>query len=166
MAGLESLLERLVRRRVQFVVVGGYAAAAHGATLVTQDVDICCRFSPSNLLRLQEAVADLHPVHRMTPRRLPLALTEAACRGLKNLYLDTDLGQLDCLGSVLGLGGFEIVLKRSIRIKLPFGFCRILSLDALIVAKEAMDRPRDHAAAAELKALHSRRRPRGRSGTT
>jgi hypothetical protein len=157
MAGLESLLERLVRGRVQFVVVGGYAAVAHGATLVTQDVDICCRFSPENLLRLQGAVAGLHSVHRMTPRRLPLALTEATCRGLKNLYLDTDLGQLDCLGSVLGIGDFDKVLKRSTRIKLPFGFCRILGLDALIVAKEAMDRPRDRAAVTELKALRSRR---------
>jgi len=42
MPDLELLLARLVEFRVRFVVVGGYAAAAHGVTLVTQDIDVCC----------------------------------------------------------------------------------------------------------------------------
>ena len=46
-----------------FVVVGGYAVVAHGGTLVTQDLDVCCDFSADNLLRMQEALGDLHPVH-------------------------------------------------------------------------------------------------------
>jgi len=66
-----NLLQRLVRARVEFVIVGGYAGVVHGCTYVTQDVDICCGFSPANLLALQEAVSDLHPVHRMTPGRKP-----------------------------------------------------------------------------------------------
>ena len=157
MAELESLLKRLIDHAVEFVIVGGYAAAAHGATLVTFDMDVCCRFSPDNLMRLQAALADLHPVHRMTPRRLPLSLTPANCVGLKNLYLATDWGQLDCLGAVAGIGGYEEALMGSEEIALQFGRCRILSLDALITAKRAMDRPRDREAVIQLEAIRERR---------
>jgi hypothetical protein len=64
-----DLLERLARAGVDFVIVGGYAGVVHGCTYLTQDVDICCDFSARNLLALQRAIADLHPVHRMTPGR-------------------------------------------------------------------------------------------------
>jgi hypothetical protein len=158
MPELESLLERLVRNRVAFVVVGGFAAVAHGVSLLTEDVDVCCRFTPGNLLKLQAALTDLHPVHRMTPARLPLALTPQTCAGLKNLYLDTDFGQLDCLGEVKGIGGYGKVYQRSLLVDMPFGPCRVLDIDALIRAKQAMDRPRDRAAIVQLRAIKERSR--------
>ncbi len=115
---------------------------AHGVTLVTRDVDICCRFSEANLMRIQEAFSDLHPVHR--PRTdLPLQLTPEQCSRLKNLYLKTDLGVVDCLGEVLGVGDFDEVLKNSIELELPYGNCRILDIDTLIKAKKAMNRNHD-----------------------
>ena len=156
MADLESLLERLIRHRVEFVVIGGFAAVAHGVSLLTRDIDICCRFAADNLMRLQTALADLHPVHRMTPVRLPLELTPRKCRGLKNLYLDTDLGQLDCLGSVLGVGAYDEVTEQSVEINLPGGRCRVLNIDALIAAKHAMGRPRDREAIFQLRAIKER----------
>ena len=158
MPDLESLLERLVQNRVAFVVVGGFAAVAHGVTLLTEDVDVCCRFTPANLLKLQVALADLHPVHRMTPARLPLALTPQSCARLKNLYLDTDYGQLDCLGAVKGIGDYSEVAQRSVLVDLPFGPCRVLDVDALIRSKEAMDRPHDRAAIVQLRAIKERSR--------
>lgn len=143
MGNFEDLLTRLIEHRVEFVLVGGFAATAHGSTMLTQDVDVCMRFSPDNLMRLNEALADLHPVQRMTPRRLPLRLTREMAASLKNLHLDTELGQLDCLGSVQGVGDFDAAKDQSIEVNLPAGPCRILSLDALIRSKEAMGRPRD-----------------------
>jgi hypothetical protein len=74
MQNLSELTRRLVEAQVEFVLVGGFAAVAHGVTLVTRDVDICCRFSEANLLRIQATLADLHPAHR-SRRDLPLALT-------------------------------------------------------------------------------------------
>lgn len=161
MDDLSSLLARLIQNQVDFVIVGGYAAVAHGCSLVTMDVDICCDFSAPNLMRLQHALADAHPIHRLTPQRLPLNLIPETCSGLKNLYLDTDLGQLDCLNSVLGIGAFSIVRQRSVVIDLPWGPCRILSLDALIEAKQALDRPRDQEAVLQLSAIRElqRRKP-------
>ena len=60
MQNLSELTRRLVEAQVEFVLIGGFAAAAHGVTLITRDVDICCRFNEANLMRLQKAFADLH----------------------------------------------------------------------------------------------------------
>jgi hypothetical protein len=157
MPQLETLLERLIAGRVQFVVVGGFAAVAHGVTLITEDIDICCPFTVANLLRLQRALDGLHPVHRMTPQRLPLVLSRANCDRFKNLYLDTDLGQLDCLSKVKGLGGYATVSHLSVKLNLASGACRVLRITPLIRAKLAMGRPRDLQAVAQLKAIKERR---------
>ena len=130
----------------------------YGCTYVTQDVDVCCDFSAPNLLTLQKALSDLHPVHRMTPGRRPLALTASNAREFKNLYLDTDLGPIDCLGEIQGLGGYEQVLRASVAIEIESRRLRILALDALIVAKEAMNRARDREAVRQLKAVRRLRR--------
>jgi len=155
-ADLTDLIGRLHREKLEYVIVGGFAAILHGGSVVTEDVDICCRFTAANLLRLQKALHDLHPFHRLTPRRLPLELTAARCRGLKNLYLQTDWGVVDCLGEVLGIGDYAAVRKQSIVVKLPFGNCRVLGLDALIKAKEAMGRPHDLQSVTQLKAIKAR----------
>jgi hypothetical protein len=164
MRSLKTLLGRLVKDDVDFVIVGAFASVVHGATLVTHDVDICCSFTSRNLLKLQRAIADLHPVHRLTPQQLPLELTPGRCRGLKNLYLKTDLGILDCLSEVLGLGNFAAVKKQSVIINMDFGKCRVLGLEALINAKRAMNRPRDREAIIQLEAIQTQRKTRhGRS---
>ncbi len=153
MTDLLALLEQLQRHNIDFVLVGGFAAVTHGATALTQDVDICCDFSIDNLLRLGRALADIHPVRRMTPQKLPLELTPESCKSLKNLYLDTDLGQLDCLSSVMGVGNYDQVRQSSCQISLPGGTCRVLDLDALIESKKAMNRPRDLEAVLQLETI-------------
>lgn len=155
MQNLSELMRRLVAAEVEFVLVGGFAAVAHGVTLVTRDVDICWRFNELNLMRIQKALADLNPVHRSRPE-LPLALTPQQCASLKNLYLKTDLGVVDCLGEVLGVGGFEEVSQHSVEIRLPFGTCRVLDLDTLIRAKEAMNRDHDRITVRQLLQIKKR----------
>jgi len=157
MQNLSELTRRLIEAQVEFVLIGGFAAVAHGVTLVTRDVDICCRFSEANLMRIQKALEALHPAHRLRPD-LPFALTPEQCAGLKNLYLKTDLGVVDCLGEVLGVGDFDSVLKHSIQLELPFGNCRILDLEALIRAKEAMNRDHDRITVRQLREIKRRQR--------
>ena len=152
MQNLSELTRRLISSQVEFVLVGGFAAVAHGVTLVARAVDICCRFSEANLMRIQKAFVDLHPVHRSQPD-LPLALTPEQCVSLKNLYLKTDLGVVDCLGEILGVGNFDEVLKRSVEVELPYGKCRILDIEALIRAKEAMNRDHDRITVKYLKEI-------------
>lgn len=75
---------------------------------------------------------------------------------LKNLYLRTDIGALDCLGEILGVGGFDEVLSHSIQIELPFGPCRILGIESLIRAKEAMNRDHDRISVRQLREIQKR----------
>jgi hypothetical protein len=156
MQNLSELVRRLISGDVEFVLVRGFAAVAHGVTMVTWDVDICCRFTETNLMRIQKAFADLHPVHRSRPD-LPLALTPEQCADLKNLYLKTDLGIVDCLGEVLAVGQFDEVAKHGIEIELPGGKCRVLDIEALIRAKEAMNRDHDRIAVKHLKEIQKRK---------
>jgi hypothetical protein len=150
----------LIRHSVEFVVVDGFAAVAHGATRLTQDIDVCCRFTLDNLMRLQDALSDLHPVHRMPPERPPLRLTPQTAAEFRNLYLETDWGQLDCLGEILGVGGFDEVLVQSVEVQLPGGPCRILAIDPLIRAKQAMGRDKDRETILQLRAIQERTRSR------
>jgi hypothetical protein len=152
--GFLNLIERLKKGGVKFVLVGGFAGVVHGCTYVTQDIDICCNFSADNLLTLQKALKDLHPVHRMTPQRLKLKLTVESCARLNNLYLDTDIGQVDCLASIDGLGDYEDVENFSELRDLGGGLrIRVLTIDSLIKARKAMDRPRDREAVLQLEAI-------------
>ena len=154
-----NLLRRLADAGVDFVVVGGFAGVAHGCTYVTQDIDVCCDFLPGTLLALQEALSDLQPVHRMTPGRKKLALTEQQCSHLKNLYLDTTMGQLDCLSFIDGLGDFEQVKQASELVEIEGMKMRVLSLDALIKAKKSMNRPRDREILLQLEAIKKLKNP-------
>jgi hypothetical protein len=151
-----QILERLNGARVEYVVVGGMAAVFHGVPLVTRDIDICLPLTEENLRRLEAALADLHPVHRQTPQRLPFSVAADYQRGLKNIYLRTDWGVLDCLGEIKGIGDFAAVLRRSLRVELPIGACRILDLEALIDSKSALDRPQDKLAVIHLKQIQQR----------
>lgn len=157
MQDLSELTRRLIEARVEFVLIGGFAAVAHGVTLVTRDVDICCRFNEANLMKIQRAFLDLHPVHRSRPD-LPLDLTPEQCSQLKNLYLKTDLGAVDCVSEVLGVGDFEKAWRQSMPVELPGGSCRILDLDALIRAKEAMNRDHDRITVRQLREIKKRSR--------
>lgn len=150
---LNRLIERLCDAGIDFVIVGGFAGMLHGSTLVTRDLDVCAVLGAENLVRLRAALGDLHPVHRMTPQRLSFLETPEPGLGMKNLYLETELGPIDFLGSILGIGDFERVRAASIEIELFGRRCRVISLQDLIQAKEALGRDKDLFAAKELRAI-------------
>ena len=81
----ETLLQRLNIYEVEFVIIGCICNVLHGVTLVTQDLDICCRFEPQNLRKLENALRDLNPLHRQTPQRIPFVLDPQLERELKKL---------------------------------------------------------------------------------
>ena len=69
------------------------------------------------------------------------------------MYLQTDLGKLDCLSEVAGVGNFDEVKKQSVVAQLSFGEYRFLNIDALIAAKKAVGRERDLDAVRRLTAI-------------
>ena len=89
----------------------------------------------------------------MTPGRKKLELTKDNCGTFHNLYLDTDIGQLDCLSFIDGIGNYEKVKEAAVPIEAENMQLFVLSLDALIQAKKAMNRPRDKEAILQLEAI-------------
>ena len=53
-----ALLDVLAEEGVEYIVVGGYAVAAHGFPRATKDIDICPQPSEGNLRRLAAALAE------------------------------------------------------------------------------------------------------------
>ncbi len=153
MVQLNRLIERLCDAGIDFVIVGGFAGVLHGSTLVTRDLDVCTVLSAENVTKLRATLCDLRPTHRMTPQRLSFLDTPEPGLGMKNLDLETELGPIDFLGSILGIGDFERVRAASIEIDLIGRRCRVISLQDLIQAKEALGRDKDLLAAKELRAI-------------
>lgn len=156
MASTLELLRRLTSQRVDFVLVGGMAAIAHGSSTVTEDADVCIRFDLPTLEALFRAVESLHPRQRMHPDRPPLGDSPAAFVGYKNLYLTTDEGVLDLLGDVLEVGSFDQVRANSEEFDLGGFSCRVLSLQALMTCKRALGRPKDHQVVEQLRLVQER----------
>jgi hypothetical protein len=138
---------------VEFVIVGGIAGSVHGSTQATFDLDICYSRDSDNLARLANSLSPFHPQLRGAPAGLPFIWdAETLQRGL-NFTLQTDLGDLDLLGELSGVGSYEQVRSASVIVTL-FGFeCAVLSLDGLIAAKRAAGRAKDKIILPELEAL-------------
>ena len=158
MVQLNRLIERLCDAGIDFVIVGGFAGVLHGSTLLTRDLDVCAVLSPENIAKLRLAFRDLQPTHRFTPQRLSFLETPEPGLDMKNLYLETELGPIDFLGAVLGIGDFERVRAASIEIELFGRRCRVISLQDLIQAKEALGRDKDLIAAKELRAIAEKKK--------
>lgn len=159
----QALLERLSRAGLDFVVIGGVCAVFHGVPAATFDLDVCCPLGEENLRRIRDALSSLHPRHRLTANKLPFEVSTSSFSMLKNLYLQTDLGALDCLSQVLGVGDFNEVKKRSVVATFSYGQFRFLDLDALIDAKRAVARERDLSTMHSLLAIKERREKQSNS---
>ncbi|HEV8542904.1 MAG TPA: nucleotidyl transferase AbiEii/AbiGii toxin family protein [Verrucomicrobiae bacterium] len=50
---IRKFTELLVSHKVEFILVGGYALAFHGAPRFTEDIDFLLRISPENAARVE-----------------------------------------------------------------------------------------------------------------
>ncbi len=91
MTDFGALLRALAEARVEFILVGGAAATAHGATRLTLDVDVLYRRSPENFQRLQAALALHHPYLRGAPAGLPFRWDADTIRRGLNFTLTTEV---------------------------------------------------------------------------
>lgn len=161
MTDFEALLRALVDAGVDFILIGGAAATAHGAARLTLDLDVVYRRSPANIERLAAALAPYQPYLRGAPPGLPFRFDAAAIQRGLNFTLVTALGDLDAFGEIIGGGDYDALLPHADAIEL-FGLCcQCLGLEKLIAVKRAAGRPKDLEAIAELQAvLEERRQPK------
>lgn len=154
---LSLLLERLAAGGIDFVVVGGYAAVLHGSSYVTQDLDVCAVLTEDSVGRLREVLKDVDPRHRMSPGKLSFLDEPPPGTALKNLYLRTRIGVVDVLTEVTGVGDYERLKAKAQSVSIGGHAVRLIALDDLIAAKEALARDKDLIVAKELRVIALKR---------
>lgn len=150
MENLNKLLKKLLESNIDFVIVGGFAGVVHGATQVTQDLDICLLIDDKKINALRQCLKDIHPKHRMLPQKPSFLEIPESTKNIKNIYLETDLGVVDIISEVTNVGDFKRVEKKSISVSLFGHNCKVISLDDLIEVKKNLGRAKDIALYHEL----------------
>lgn len=153
MKSLRTALKLLADGGINFVIVGGFAAVARGSLQITQDLDICYERTPENLRRLANVLAPYHPRLRAAPQDVPFVFDERTLTQGMNFTLETDLGDIDLLGELSGVGQFSEVVRDAISLPLFGESYRIASLETVIRSKRAAGRPKDLNSLPELEAM-------------
>ena len=150
----DPLLRALVGSRVEFVVIGGLAAQAHGSPLITEDLDICFDLDRDNLDRLASVLQDLAAIRRGMPDgvRLP-PLDRPALRASDLLTLRTRYGDLDLLARPEPGLDYQQIRSRAVRFSFDGLEVWIAALSDIIAMKRAAGRPKDLLAIEHLGAL-------------
>jgi len=150
-ARLSEILRLLAAHDVEFVVVGMTAGILQGAPVTTVDLDVVHRRSPENVARLLRVLDELDATYRHDPRHL--RPRESHLAGPGHQLLSTTHGDLDCLGAIDQGRGYEELVEQTVEMNLAGGLrVRVLSLPALIEAKERSGRPKDLAVLPVLRA--------------
>ena len=164
------IVEALARRGVEYLLVGGVAAAAHGAERLTGDADTVVRRTTENLAATAAVLRDLNAhlfVEGLSDdeaRELPVQIDALTLNRMKISTWRTDAGDVDVLVEIPARDGirltYEDLLPRAV--DAPYGADRIVvhiaSLDDIIASKQWANRPKDHDALPELLRLRDTNR--------
>jgi hypothetical protein len=153
-----EIFRTLAAHGLDYVVIGGYALAAHGVIRGTKDVDIYPDPRRANLKRLLAALQAMDAVvagiedfeSREWPVRLDL--DELAQRG--NWVLRTRYGRLDVMQSLEGIGDYATLRAEAVKPAIPGLDERetpwFAGLDDIVAMKRAAGRDQDLIDIAEL----------------
>ena len=148
-----QIIDALVAERVEFIIIGGAAATAHGSSRLTEDLDIVYSRSKENVGRLFRALEPFRPRLRGAPDNLPFRWDDETLRNGLNFTLSTSAGALDLFGEIIGGTTFQDLVADSIHINIFGSECLCLGLARLIEVKQDTGRPKDIEAVAELKVI-------------
>ena len=158
MSIIDEPLKLLGQYEVKCVIIGGVASTIYGCTILTNDLDVCYARDPKNLERLAQALQSVHAKLRNAPTDLPFLLDADTLRHGLNFTFSTDIGNLDLLGEVRGVGFYEDVVDASIAYELFGHSFPVIEIDKLILAKRTAGRPKDLIAVAELEAIREQQK--------
>ena len=139
----KAMLRALTGGGVQFIVIGGLAAQAHGSSSLTGDLDLCYERSRENLDRLAAVLRGLAAVRRGDPAFAAFPLDARALRAGDVFTRATSGGILDLLGSPDPGMTYETLLPNAIEIPVDGESVRVAGLDDLMAMKRAAGRPKD-----------------------
>lgn len=141
----EELIRRLLAAGIDFVVIGGLAAQAHGSTSITRDLDVCIPRDLMTLERLAVVLRDVAAVRRGLPVDAPPMppLDARTLRAGSLFTLDTAFGPFDLLANPDPGFDYETLRRSALSTTLLGMPVLFASLDDLIAMKRAAGRPKD-----------------------
>lgn len=151
----ESILLALADAEVEFVLIGGMAAVAQGVPYTTHDVDIVHRRTAKNIERLTEFLAKHDAIYRAQFGRRIMP-TAAHLAGPGTALTQTDLGQLDMLGTIADGRDYDALIDHAISLEIEGRMIRVLSLSEIVAIKRLSTHPKDQAQLPVLEATLAR----------
>ena len=160
-SGLLDILNALHDRHVEFVIVGGVAAALHGGSRVTFDLDVVPSLAPASWQRVVdllwtlgarpripeslERIRDVDQVRRWRREKGMLALNFRTADG--SIEVDLLVGESD---------GYDGLRQRAVQVTVDRRIFFVASIDDLISMKQRAGRPGDLLDIAELRDIRER----------
>ncbi len=141
-----DLARRLNRQGARYVLVGGYALAAHGLVRMTTDIDIAVAPDPDNNRRWVAALAGL-------PDGVAAELAgedDPFAGDLLHAIRINDEFTVDVMPSVAGVS-FAILEQHAEQLLIDGEPIPVLDLQGLLDTKQQSERPKDQADAALLR---------------
>ena len=152
-----AILEVLRRHGVQFVLIGGFAAAAQGSPLPTTDVDIVPASDRGNYARLSAALTELDAHLRAEGvEPLPFSHDADSLAAVQTWNLTTKYGDLDITALPTGTQGYDDLRRDALTISLRGVEVQLASLADIVRSKEAAGRDKDRRALPVLRELVAR----------
>jgi hypothetical protein len=165
------ILATLDAHGVEYLMVGGLGARAHGARRPTGDIDFVPKISDANYERLAAALRELGArlrVGRMTDeeaRQLPVRVDAVTLRSFGNSTWTTDGGAIDILRELPDRTGrrhtYDELVTRGVAAEIGGFIVHIAALDDIVASKEFAGRDKDNEVLPELRDLQRRARPKG-----
>jgi hypothetical protein len=147
------LLRALLEAEIDFVVIGGVAAGAHGSAFGTIDLDVAYARERKNLEHLAALLKRLGARLRGPPADVPFQLDADALEAGGNFTFTTEYGNLDLLAYPAGAPSYAQLRAAARPVEIGNSIVYVASLDDLIAMKEAAGRPKDKSMALELRLL-------------
>ena len=150
------ICEILNEERVDYVVVGGFAAVIRGSSLPTRDIDIVPSRIPENLDRLARALTRMNAEIRIAGDSVPTRIDGEFLANMPfMLNLVTDFGEMDLTFTPAGkAGGYDGWRVGATEEAVSEGLTVfVASLDDVIDSKQMANRPKDHLSLPYLESL-------------
>ncbi len=131
-----SIINELLKRNIEFILIGGQAAVVQGAIFTTFDIDILQESSEENIARLVNFL-DAHSAKYRRPDDIIRKPRQEDFTGKGYFLFSTSLGPLDVLFSIEENLTYNDLIEDSVDIVFNNRTLKVLSLKKMIELKRS-----------------------------